>query len=52
VTTRADTPVGLGWVTNSASIATQSPELETHNNSAQATVFVGHLTYLPAIFRR
>jgi uncharacterized repeat protein (TIGR01451 family) len=51
VTARADPPVGLGMVTSSATITSQSTELETHNNSAQTTVFVGHIRYLPVIMR-
>lgn len=49
LTARADPPVGLGAVTSTASIASQSAELETHNNNSQATTFVGHTRYLPVI---
>jgi uncharacterized repeat protein (TIGR01451 family) len=51
VTARADPPVGLGTVAGTASVASQSPELEMHNNSAQATAFVGHFRYMPVIMR-
>ncbi len=51
VTARADPPVGLGTVTSTASITSQSTELETLNNSAQSLVFVGHIRYLPVIMR-
>ncbi len=50
-TARAAPPVGLGAVINTASITTQSPELETHNNNAQTTVFIGYVRYLPVIMR-
>ena len=39
-------------VTNTASIAATSPELETGNNPAQATLFVGQWFYLPVICRQ
>ena len=52
LTTRADPPVSLGTVTNTVVIQSQSAELETHNNSALTTTFIGHRRFLPVIIRR
>ncbi len=38
-------------LTNTVTIETTSPELEVANNSAQAVVFIGRLTYLPIIWK-
>ena len=52
LTVRADPPVSLGTVTNTIAIQSQSAELETHNNSALTTTFIGHQRFLPVIIRR
>ncbi len=40
------------FLSSQASIHTASPELETENNSADATFWTGLLTYLPIVVRR
>jgi hypothetical protein len=41
----------LDYLTNTVTIETTSPELETANNTAQAAIFIGRLVYLPLIWR-
>jgi uncharacterized repeat protein (TIGR01451 family) len=50
-TTVSDTAPLLSYLTNTVSIETTSPELETFNNSSQARVFVGRPVYLPLILK-
>ena len=51
-TTVAPTATLWATLTNTASIATVSPELETGNNIAQSEIFVGRRTYLPSVFKK
>lgn len=53
VITATVAPTATLWstLTNTVSIVTTSPELETLNNVAQAGVFVSHRVYLPLVMR-
>jgi uncharacterized repeat protein (TIGR01451 family) len=48
----ASTATLYSTLTSTASIGTVSPELETANNTAKATIFVGHQINLPVVIRR
>jgi uncharacterized repeat protein (TIGR01451 family) len=53
VITATVAPTATLWrtLTNTVSIATTSPELETVNNVAQATIYVTYRVYLPLVMR-
>jgi len=53
VVTATVAPTAAMWSTlsNTVSIGTPSPELETANNVAQAAIFVGRRMYMPLIFK-
>jgi uncharacterized repeat protein (TIGR01451 family) len=49
LTAEVNPPIGLGSVTNTVDITSQSSELETHNNTAQLSTFVGYQRYFPLV---